>query len=200
MVEPINLAEMNRQEKIANERGYGLHKIKDVNKAGFVQLITENCRILKKHNYLSSSEKAFLFDIQPLIEMHSNGLVNEKTGRSLTITEIAKDMNKSVRQIRSIVNQLIDKGIIFENPKPRELKTFGRVVSERALYLNPEIIFRGNRNKINATLSRMTYDNDPFEPKKIYLEWKVWMQHNAAHGKLYKRETYLKYKKTVSNG
>lgn len=195
MPKPVNLAEVNEQEKNANERGYGLYKIKDVNKAPFGQTISDNIDILRQHNYLTGGEKIFLFDVNPLIEMNSNGLVNRNNGKFMTVSGIAKYMKKSVPGISTVVNQLIKKGVLYELTNTQELKLFGRVITQRPLFMNPEIIYKGNRNKVNATLSRLAMNLDPFERQKILLKWKIWIPPNGEYGKLYERKTYLKYQK-----
>lgn len=191
----INLAEVNKQEKAANERGYGLYKIKDTNKAPFGQLISDNIDTLNQHDYLSGGDKIFLFDVEPLVEMHSNGLVHRETGAFMTISDIARYLRKNVSRTSTTVNRLINKGILYELTNTQELKQFGRSVTQRPLFLNPEIIFKGNRNKINATLSRLAVNLDPFEKQRIYLSWKLWIRPNEESGRLYRRKSYLKYRK-----
>lgn len=191
----INLAEVNQQEKNANERGYGLYKIKDSNKAPFGQIISDNIDVLRAHDYLTGSDKIFLFDVEPLIEMHSNGIVHRETSQFMSVSNIAAYLRKNVSRTSTTINRLINKGVLYELTNTQELKQFGRSVTQRPLFMNPEIIYKGNRNKINATLSRLVINLDPFERQKIYLPWKVWAHPNEEFGRLYRRKTYLKYKK-----
>jgi len=193
--EKVNIHEVNKQEKVANSIGYGLYKIKDTNKAPFGQTISENIEMLRDHEYLTGADKAFLFDIEPLIEMHSNILVNKSTGEFMTVSDIARCLDKSVPHTSKIVNRLINKGVLFEMTNVQEIKQFGRSITKRPIFMNPEIMFKGNRNEINASLARLTMNLDPFEKQKIHLPWKVWMPLHAQSGKLYRRKTYVKYKK-----
>lgn len=193
--QPINVAEVNEQEKNANGKGYGLYKIKDTNKAPFGQIISGNIEELRKHDYLTGGDKAFLFDAEPLIEMNSNILVNKQTGSFMTISDIGKYLGKNVSHTSTVVNRLINKGILYEMTNTQEIKQFGRSITQRPIFMNPEIIYKGNRNDINASLARLTMNLDPFERQKIHMPWKVWMALNASSGKLYRRKTYVKYKK-----
>ncbi|MFD1363077.1 hypothetical protein [Lentibacillus salinarum] len=193
---PVKLNEVNEQEKNANDMGYGLYKIKDTNKAPFGQIISDNIETLRQHDYLTGSDKILLFDIEPLIEMNSNILVNKETGGFMTISDIGKYLGKNVSHTSTVVNRLINKGILFEMTNTQEIKQFGRSITQRPIFMNPEIIYKGNRNEINASLARLTMNLDPFERQKIHMPWKVWMALNAQSGKLYRRKTYLKYKKS----
>ncbi|MFD1362694.1 hypothetical protein ACFQ4A_13625 [Lentibacillus salinarum] len=193
--EPVNLAEVNEQEKNANEMGYGLYKIKDTNKAPFGQQNIENIDALNQHNYLSFTELGFLSAISPLIEMGSNAIIDPGTGKLLSITGIAKYLKKSRASISNTMNKLITKGIIFEITDANDLLKFNRSVSERPLLLNPEFSYRGDRNDIDLTLTKFLVSSDKIEEQKIYLPWKVWFSQNHNGGRLYRRQTYLKLRK-----
>lgn len=192
----VNLSEVTRKELIANEHGFALHKIKKVNKATFVQIIKENLDILIQKKYLTNAELGFVLSILPLIEMNSNGIVNDE-GQFLTVSEIARYLDRNVSNTSTMINKLIEKGIIYEFVDAYELRQFKRSVTQRPFFINPEIVYCGDRNKINATLSRLIITYDRLEKKKILLNWKLWIHSNEEYGKLYRRKTYLGYKKAT---
>lgn len=49
---------------------------------------------------------------------------------------------------------------------------------------------------ILPTLAKLTMQYDKLEEKGILLDWKVIYRPGWDHGKLVRRKTYLKYKKT----
>lgn len=197
-----NLSVVNEQEQIANHNRFTLVKIKDVNRAEFTQVINENLALLRDKHYLTKQEQAFLFALMPSVEMHSNALVKHEvvngqrrsTGKFLTVKEIA-ELTGMVRQTASeLITSLIQKGIMYEVADTEQIKTYGRVISERVLFLNPEIIFSGSKNHINATICRMVTGADRIERAGLHLPWKIWIKDGAEYGRLYKRDTYLRLK------
>lgn len=197
----LDVDAMNRQFSAAKEHGLRVIPLQDKNRAQFAQMIAPNIRQLVKQKYLTTAEMAFLTSISGYIEMHSNAIVSyedNKEGQYLKVTDIAKLMNYSDRQARRVINGLIEKGIIYEYVDSLTIKKYGRVVEERPLFLNPEIIFSGNRNKINATLCRLVINADHLEKSKnptVKLPWKLWIESGCEYGRLYRRDTWLKKKK-----
>lgn len=196
----IDLDEMNHQLNLAKQRGLRLISLEHKNRAQFAQMIAPNIRYLISQKYLTTAELAFLASISGNVEMHSNAVVSFEKGREgqyLKVSDIAKLMNYSGRQASRLINKLIEKGIIYEYVDANTIKLYGRVVEERPLYLNPEIIFSGDRNKINATLCRLIMNADHLEKKKpaVKLPWKLWLDSGHEHGRLYLRDTWLKKKK-----
>lgn len=189
----IDIKKVNEQERKANEQGYGLYKVKAKNKADFVQIITENVDLLIRSKYLSNAEMAFIFSINPLIEMHSNAIADD-TGQFLSVSAMSKYLSRDLSGTSRIVNGLIEKGILFEFVNAADLKEFKRSVTERPIFANPEIVYCGDRNRINATLCRLVIQHDVLERKKVHLSWKVWLNTNHEHGTLYRRKTYLQYR------
>ena len=51
--------------------------------------------------------------------------------------------------------------------------------------MNPEIIYAGDRNRINATLSKLVIEFDKLERKKVLLMWKLWIKNGEEFGRLY---------------
>lgn len=194
MERKIDIDSLSRELKKASEQNMKIVHVTPRNPAGFVQVIAENLNYIIESEYLSTSELAFLMSIMGRTEMHSNAVV-DSDGRYMTITALAESTKYSVRQARSLISSLLEKGVIYEFVDAQQLKRHGRVVEERPLYLNPEIIFCGDRNRINATLCRLVINADPLERRKILLPWKLWMDPGAEYGRLYRRKTWLKKRK-----
>lgn len=192
----VDLLAIERELQKAEESGLMLVRTQRKNRAVFTQIITENTNYLLERQYMTTAEKSFLYDLANFVEMHSNAIVKpDGTGKYMTITDLAKALHYSVRHVRTLTNRLIEKGIIYEFVDTQSLKKYGRVVEERPLFLNPEIIFRGDKNRINATLCRLVMNADHLEKAKMYLPLKVWIGHNEEYGKLYRRNTWLKKKR-----
>ncbi|MFS8580971.1 MAG: hypothetical protein LOD88_13225, partial [Novibacillus thermophilus] len=113
----------------------------------------------------------------------------------MSVSEIAECLNCTREHVSKIINKLIEKGIVYEFANTDEIREFGRPVTERPLFVNPEIVFCGERNRINPTLARLAMRYDKLEKKGVLLEWKVWLHSGKEYGKLVKRKTFLKYKK-----
>ena len=195
----IDLETVTKIEEKANKLGYGLYKIHDRHKASFTQVINDNWDIIIRKNYLTNSELSFLISIQSLIEYDVNAIANRETGQFMTVSEIAKYLNRDRAGVSRIIQSLIKKGILFEFVNVDEILEFNRTVSSRALFVNPELFYAGDRNKIDGTLAMLVSKYDKLEKQNILLEWKVWRKPNERFGKLYRRKTYLKLKKQYKN-
>ena len=191
----VNLELVNLEEKKANEQGFTIIKKKDSHSAGFVQTLKGNIRVLMEKKYLSFNELGFLIGMTDLYELHSNAIINPQTNRFMSVSEIGEYFGKSRSFTSEMINNLIGKGILYEFVNVDELKEFGRPVTERPLFVNPEIVLCGEKNRINPTLARLAMRYDKLEKKGILLEWKVWLHSGKEYGKLVKRKTYLKYLK-----
>lgn len=193
----VNLDLVSFEEKKANQSGYGLYKVKDTNTASFTQIINENIVILVKKGYLTNAEMSLIFHLVGFCEYSTNAIIHPKTKQFMSISEIADLLGKHRVNVSDLINALLEKGIIYEFVNAQELREHGRPVSERPLFFNPEIIFSGDRNKINATLCKLSMQFDRLEKKGVLLEWKIWHESGRQNGKLVRRKTYLKYKKAV---
>ena len=118
----------------------------------------------------------------------------------MTVSDLATYLNRSRESCSRVLSKLIEKGMIHEFVDAQEIKEFNRNVSRRPLFMNPEIIYAGDRNKVDATLSKLITSFERLERKKILLPWKLWIHHNEEHGKLYRRKTYLEFKKKQKAG
>jgi DNA-binding MarR family transcriptional regulator len=197
----LNLDVLNEEYRKAKERNLKVIPLEYKNRAQFTQIIMPNMRHLIKQKYLTNAEMAFLFSLSGYVEMHSNAIVShekDEQGQYLKVVDIANLLNYSERQASRLINSLVGKGIIYECTDALTIKKYGRVVEERPLFLNPEIIFSGNRNKINATLCRLVMNADHLEKSKnptVKLPWKLWLESGCEYGRLYRRDTWLKKKK-----
>jgi DNA-binding MarR family transcriptional regulator len=150
----------------ANSRGMVLipeRKIK--NKARFVQLIQENILYLRDLKYLTTAEKNFLMDIVPNVEFSSNCLVDDCSKVNpmpLTQTDLAGILGKKKQNVNPIIKGLIDKGILARSESGLEDNN----VRAYALFVNPHIMFSGDKDKINGTLKAM-FRKTPNQLKKL---------------------------------
>lgn len=190
----IDVDLLARELQKASEQNLKVVHVAPRNPASFVQVIAENLNYIVENEYLSTSELAFLMAAMGRAELHSNAIVSAD-GQYMTVTELAESTKYSVRQARTLVGSLLDKGMLYEFVDAQQIKRHGRVVEERPLYLNPEIIFCGDKNRINATLCRLAINADPLERRGVALPWKLWIDAGAEHGRLYRRKTWLKKRK-----
>lgn len=186
------LESVEKAEQQANERNFTLIRKRQKNTARFSQLISENFLCLIQHHYMTNAEKSLLIDLLSLLELNTNAIINPKKGKFCTITEIATILNREVRSVRRVISPMIEKGIIYELVDPSQIKTYGRVVTERPLYVNPEIAYAGDRNKVNAVLARQVIQYDHIKRNKVGLPWKLEYEANAEHARLVKQHTKSK--------
>lgn len=145
----------NELQAKANAKGMKLvpeRKVK--NKAKFVQLIQINLLYLREQKYLTTAEKNFLMDIIPNVEFLSNCIVDDISKKSpipLTQKDIADILGKKKQNINPIIKGLIDKGIIARS----ETGIDDNNVRAYSLFINPNIMFSGDRDHVNGTLKAM---------------------------------------------
>lgn len=149
------MAEANRLQGKANARGMKLVPEKRIkNKAKFAQLIQQNWTFLRDTKYLTMQEKNFLLDIMPNIGFLSNCIVddiNKKSPIPLTQQQIAELLGTYKQNVSKIVLSLIDKGIIARSESGLEDNN----VRSYALFINPNVVFSGDKDKVNLTLQAM---------------------------------------------
>src|SRR6478736_852175 len=162
--EELNYA--NELQAKANSKGMKLvpeRKIK--NKVRFVQLIQENILYLRDIKYLTTAEKNFLMDLVPNVEFSSNCIVNDsRQVNSLPVTQsdLAEILGKKKQNINPIIKGLIDKGILARSESGIEDNN----VRAYALFINPHIMFSGDKDNINGTLKAM-FRKTPKELKNL---------------------------------
>ena len=145
----------NQLQAKASSRGMKLIPEKKVkNKAKFVQLLQLNWEYLRKQNYMTSEEKIFLLDIQAHIGLHSNAIVDDITKKyasPLNITQIGKILETSRTKISRVINSLVKKGILAKAESGIE----GNNAKAYVIYINPNIIYAGNRDDVQGALVTM---------------------------------------------
>ena len=162
--EELNYA--NELQAKANSKGMKLvpeRKIK--NKVRFVQLIQENILYLRDIKYLTTAEKNFLMDLVPNVEFSSNCIVNDsRQVNSLPVTQsdLAEILGKKKQNINPIIKGLIDKGILARSESGVEDNN----VRAYALFINPHIMFSGDKDNVNGTLKAM-FRKTPKELKNL---------------------------------
>lgn len=193
----VDTGVVDEQEEKANKTGHTIVKIRTKNRARFAQVISDNVYYLLNKDYINLAELGLITALSTTLEMHSNAIV-KSAGEYHTISSLALAFNYSVRHTRRLINQLIDKGIVYELVDAKSLKMYGRTIEQRPLFSNPEVVFAGDRNRINATLARIVINADHIENAGMKLPWKIWVKPGGEHAKLYKRNTYLRYRNDTS--
>lgn len=150
----------------ANARGMLLIPEKKIkNKAKFAQFIQQNWGALRMNKYLTMAEKNFLVDIMPNIGFLSNCIVDDVSKKSpvpLTQQEIAKLLGTDKSKISKLVTSLMDKGIIARSETGLEDNN----ARSYALFINPNVIYSGDRDNVNLTLQAM-FKKVPKELKNL---------------------------------
>lgn len=182
------LESVEKAEQRANERNFMLIRKRPKNDAKFSQLISENFFCLTRHEYMTGAEKALLIDLLSLLELGTNAIVHPAQNRFCTITEIAALLKREVRSVRRLISPMIEKGIIYELVDPSEIKEYGRVITERPLYVNPEIAYAGDRNRVNAVLARQVLQYDHIKRNKVDLPWKLAHEPHAEYARLVRQK------------
>ena len=149
------LQQANELQIKANSRGMILvpeRKVK--NRARFVQLIQENILYLRDLKYLTTAEKNFLMDIVPNVEFSSNCIVDDcrkVNPMPVTQSDLAEILGKKKQNVNPVIKGLIDKGILARSESGLDDNN----VRAYALFVNPHVIFSGDRDKVNSTLKAM---------------------------------------------
>ena len=128
-------------------------------------MIQENIKYLRDLKYLTTAEKNFLMDIIPNVEFSSNCLVddcNKVSPIPLTQSDVAEVLGKKKQNVNPIIKGLIDKGILARSESGLEDNN----VRAYALFVNPHIMFSGDKDKVNATLKAM-FRKTPNQLKKL---------------------------------
>lgn len=193
-----NLAEEAYNE--ADTQGYKVNvKNKNYNRANFAQLIMDNIAYLahEKPNYISNAEFALIIKLASITQKFSNLVVKvEKKSNygykllsePATITWLANFFNYSSRSyLNKKIIDLEEKGVLFRDKDP---------TSVNKIYINPELTYRGNKNKIFSKLCDKLGNkfDDVLDKEKIALPWKVLKKPKERTGKLYKRSSYMEEK------
>lgn len=142
--------------ELTGENYYIGKKRKKHDRVKFVQIIQENWGYLEDKGYLKTEEIKFLNRIIRYIGFRSNCIVNDinqKEQIPLTQKELAEQLGSSKQTVGRLINQLVDKGILAKAESGKEdVNTNARMY---AIYVNPNIMFSGDKNDVNETLKTM---------------------------------------------
>jgi|SRR5581483_7463243 len=157
---------VNELQAKANARGMKLvpeRKVKS--RVKFAQFIQVNWDFLLDTNYLTDEQILFLVRIHRRIGFGSNCIVfdiNQKDQIPMTQSDVAEFLKTSKAKVSRIVNQLMDKGIIVKALGMKE----GVNARAYSLYINPNIIYCGDRDNVSAPLKTM-FRRIPKELKQL---------------------------------
>lgn len=134
-------------------------------KVKFVQFIQDNWDYALETNFFTDEEMLFLLRIQRFLQFKSNCIVDDIHSRSavpMTQKQIAERLGTSSPKISRIVNGLVEKGVIV---KANGHKPEGVKARTYALFINPNIIYSGERDKVEETLKALFVNSKPLLKK-----------------------------------
>lgn len=123
-------------------------------KVRFAQTLQENLGFLYRNGYLTNKEKVFLSDITPYIAFSSNCIVHDIKAKNpvpANISEIAKLIGITRANASLAINSLVKKGLLFKGESGIE----GNNAKAFAVFVNPHIIFAGDKDNVNEALQVM---------------------------------------------
>ncbi len=113
-----------------------------------------NLGFLRENKYLTAREKSFFIDITPLIAFDSNCIVEDITAKNpapMNISQIADFLGTDRSNTSKIINSLKRKGLLFKGESGLE----GNNAKAYAIFINPHIIYAGDKDNINKALQIM---------------------------------------------
>jgi Winged helix-turn-helix DNA-binding len=130
-------------------------------KVRFVQLIQDNWNYALENGFFTDEEMLFLLRIQRFLQFKSNCIVDNIHSRSavpMTQKALAEKLGTSAPKISRIVNNLVEKGVIVKanghRPEGVKARTY-------ALFINPNIIYSGERDNVETTLKALFTNAKP---------------------------------------
>jgi len=123
-------------------------------KVRFAQMLQDNLEFLISEKYLTGSEKIFLLDIIPHIAFSSNCIVLEIKAKNpvpANITEISKLICTERSHTSRIITSLTKKGLVAKAESGIE----GNNAKAYAIFINPHIIYAGDKDNVNDALQVM---------------------------------------------
>lgn len=130
-------------------------------KVRFVQLIQDNWNYALETGFFTDEEMLFLMRIQRFLQFKSNCIVDDIHSRSavpMTQKALADRLKTDKSKVSRIVNSLVEKGVIVKanghRPEGVKARTY-------ALFINPNIIYSGERDNIEATLKALFINAKP---------------------------------------
>lgn len=166
----INQEEVNQAMQVLSKATGGKEvfigtKRSPQSRVKFAQFIQDNIDQLEEINYLDNKEIVVIWKISRKIGFLSNCIVDDihkKNPVPLTQTEIALLLKRTKNNINPIIKSLVDKGILAVS----EIGIAGNNVRANAYFMNPHIIFAGNKDDVNPTLKAM-FHRVPKELKNL---------------------------------
>lgn len=130
-------------------------------KVKFAQFIQDNWDYALETGFFNDEEILFLVRIQRFLQFKSNCIVNDIHSRSavpMSQTQIAERLNTSRAKVSRVVTRLVDKGVIV---RAQGQVIEGNNVRTYALFVNPNIIFSGERDNVEVTLKALFTNSKP---------------------------------------
>lgn len=121
----------------------------------FVQLIQDNWDYAIENGFLADEEVLFLMRIQRKLGFKSNCIVfdiHAKEQIPMTQKDIADLLGVDKSRVSKLVKKLIDKGIIVRAMGHKKEGVNARAYS---LYVNPNLMFCGDKDNVEETLKTM---------------------------------------------
>ncbi|EJR48092.1 hypothetical protein IIO_06671 [Bacillus cereus VD115] len=121
----------------------------------FVQLIQDNWDYALETGYFTDEEILFLLRVQRFLQFKSNCIVDDIHSRSavpMTQTKIAERLKTSKPKVSRILKQLQNKGVVV---KAIGQEIEGNNVRTNAVFINPNIMYSGERDNIEITLKAL---------------------------------------------
>ncbi|OUB42588.1 hypothetical protein [Bacillus thuringiensis] len=125
-------------------------------KVRFAQILQSNYEFLREREYLTAKEKAFLIDIVSSISFNSNCIVDDVKSKNpvpLNISGLAKKIGLTRANTSLSVNSLVKKGILAKAESGIE----GNNAKAYSLFVNPHIIYAGDKDNVNEALKAIFY-------------------------------------------
>ncbi|MGE6553223.1 MarR family transcriptional regulator [Bacillus mycoides] len=123
-------------------------------KVRFAQFMQSNLGFLRQNKYLTAREKSFFIDITPLIAFDSNCIVEDITVKNpapMNISQITDFLGTDRSNTSKIINSLKRKGLLFKGESGLE----GNNAKAYAIFINPHIIYAGDKDNVNKALQVM---------------------------------------------
>ncbi|MED0983187.1 MarR family transcriptional regulator [Bacillus paramycoides] len=125
-------------------------------KVRFAQILQSNYEFLREREYLTAKEKTFLIDIVSSIAFNSNCIVDDVISKNpvpLNISGLAKKIGLTRANTSLSVNSLVKKGILAK----AESGIDGNNAKAYSLFVNPHIIYAGDKDNVNEALKAIFY-------------------------------------------
>lgn len=156
-------------EKLTGEKPLIAHKRKQNSKVAFAQIIQHNIQVLAENNYLTQAEESFLFKISAYLDFKTNVIVerefknrSKKEDEELfpqvaTVNYIANLLGIHRTNTSKLMNSLKKKGILG-TAETGMTTDDGRVCTSRTWFVNPNIMYCGDKSEIDKTVQMIFKD------------------------------------------